>query len=111
MVRNIATRIGSGERPSAVRVAGRSRGAWLMRSGRILALTAGLAFAACGTTAAHSARWHPNGGPPRDETWHSPNLALMKYDANHDGILTRAELLGGLKAEFDGYDTNHDNCL
>lgn len=70
-----------------------------------------LALAACGTTAPHSARWHPNGGPARDENWHSPNAALMKYDANHDGVLTRAELLAGLRSEFDSYDTNHNNCL
>jgi len=82
-----------------------------MLRGRILALTAGLVVAACGTTSPHTVRWHPNGGPPRDENWHSPAIALMKYDANHDGILTRAELLAGVKAEFEGYDTNHDNCL
>jgi Ca2+-binding EF-hand superfamily protein len=35
----------------------------------------------------------------------------MKYDANHDGVLTRAELLSGLRAEFNSYDTNHNNCL
>src|SRR5690348_17512996 len=35
----------------------------------------------------------------------------MKYDSNHDGILTRAELLAGLKAEFESYDTDHNNCL
>jgi hypothetical protein len=69
------------------------------------------AVAACGTTAPRSGRWHPNGGPARDENWHSPNAALMKYDSNHDGVLTRAELLAGLKAEFDSYDTNHNNCL
>lgn len=82
-----------------------------MLSRQVLALTAGLVVAACGTTAPHNGRWHPNGEPPRDENWHSPAVALMKYDANHDRILTRAELLAGLKAEFDGYDTNHDNCL
>jgi Ca2+-binding EF-hand superfamily protein len=82
-----------------------------MRTGRIMALTAGLAVAACGTTAQHNARWHPNGGAARDENWHSPNVALLKYDANHDGVLTRSELLAGLKAEFDVSDANHDNCL
>jgi hypothetical protein len=76
-----------------------------------VALLAVLTLAGCGTTAPHTARWHPNGGPARDENWHSPNLALMKYDANHDGVLTRAELLAGLRAEFDAYDTNHNNCL
>ena len=54
--------------------------------------------------------WSPN-ARPRDENWHSPAAALLKYDANHDGILTRAELLAGLKAEFDAYDVNHNNCL
>ena len=84
-----------------------------MRTHRRLAVTlvAVMALAGCSTPAPHSGRWHPNGGPARDENWHSPAVALMKYDANHDGILTRAELLSGLKAEFDTYDTNHDNCL
>jgi Ca2+-binding EF-hand superfamily protein len=35
----------------------------------------------------------------------------MRFDANHDGVLTRAELIAGLKAEFDSYDTSHRNCL
>ena len=82
-----------------------------MQTRDLVALLAALAAAGCGTTAPHPARWHPNGGPPRDENWHSPNAALMKYDANHDGVLTRAELLAGLKAEFEAYDTDHNNCL
>jgi EF hand domain-containing protein len=82
-----------------------------MRKRDLVALLAVLAVAGCGTTEPHSGRWHPNGGPPRDENWHSPNVALMKYDSNHDGVLTRAELLAGLKAEFDAYDTDHNNCL
>jgi hypothetical protein len=82
-----------------------------MQKHDLVVLVAMLALSACGTTAPHSARWHPNGGPPRDENWHSPNAALMKYDSNHDGVLTRAELLAGLKAEFNAYDTDHNNCL
>ena len=35
----------------------------------------------------------------------------MKYDAEHDGILTRTELLTGLKTEFDAYDKDRNNCL
>ena len=35
----------------------------------------------------------------------------LKYDANHDGTLTRAELEAGLKADFDAADTNHDGRL
>ncbi|HEX4301736.1 MAG TPA: hypothetical protein VHZ78_03020 [Rhizomicrobium sp.] len=58
----------------------------------------------------HTPRWNPN-GTPRDENWHSPNANLLRYDANHDGTLTRDELKSGLKAEFDAYDVNHTNCL
>jgi hypothetical protein len=82
-----------------------------MQTREVVALLAVLAMSGCGTTAPHSGRWHPNGGPPRDENWHSQSAALMKYDSNHDGVLTRAELLAGLKAEFESYDTDHNNCL
>ena len=70
-----------------------------------------LALSACGMFGGGRApHWNPNGNP-RDENWHSPNAALLRYDANHDGTLTRAELLAGLKAEFDTYDVAHKNCL
>jgi len=50
--------------------------------------------------------------PPRDENFNGgPNAMLLKYDANKDGSLTRAELAAGLKAEFDSYDTKHTGCL
>ena len=49
---------------------------------------------------------------PRDENYHGGNAAmLIKYDANHDGTLTRAELIAGLKAEFAAHDTHHNGCL
>ena len=70
-----------------------------------------LLLTSCGTSSPHPGRWNPNGGPPRSEDWHSPKTTLMRYDANHDGILTRVELIAGLKAEFDGYDIGHKNCL
>ena len=45
--------------------------------------------------------------PPRDENYHGGNNAmLLKYDANHDGTLTRDELIAGLKAEFAALDTS-----
>jgi EF hand len=57
-------------------------------------------------------RWSPNKEDPRDENYHGgPNAMLLKYDANHDGTLTKAELIAGLKAEFDAYDTAHTGCL
>jgi Ca2+-binding EF-hand superfamily protein len=36
---------------------------------------------------------------------------LLKYDANHDGTVTRDELIRGLKAEFAVHDTHHNGCL
>jgi hypothetical protein len=50
--------------------------------------------------------------PPRDENYHGgPNALILKYDANHDGSVTRAELEAGLHADFDKYDTGHTGCL
>jgi Ca2+-binding EF-hand superfamily protein len=49
---------------------------------------------------------------PRDENYHGGNAAmLLKYDANHDGTVTRDELIRGLKAEFAAHDTHHNACL
>src|SRR2546423_9151782 len=49
---------------------------------------------------------------PRDENYHGGNAAmLLKYDANHDGTVTRDELIKGLKAEFAAHDTHHNGCL
>lgn len=82
-----------------------------MRKSTFSSLVAVILLAGCSSTPPHPGRWNPNGGPPRDENWHSPNATLMHYDANRDGIVTRAELIAGLKAEFDSYDNNHNNCL
>ena len=77
----------------------------------LLPLLGLLALSGCGMFGtAHTPRWNPN-ATPRDENWHSPNAGLLRYDANHDGTLTRDELKAGLKAEFDAYDVNHKNCL
>ena len=69
-------------------------------------------LAACGSTPS-SQRWNPYPTPPpRDENYHGgPNAMLLKYDANHDGTVTREELIAGLKAEFAALDTNHTGCL
>jgi Ca2+-binding EF-hand superfamily protein len=67
-------------------------------------------LAACAADPPKPHRWSPN-GPPRSENWHSPVETLMKFDADKDGILTRRELIKGLRAEFDGYDTQHTGCL
>ena len=47
----------------------------------------------------------------RPKEWHPSRDLLTKYDANHDGTLTKAELEAGLKTEFVAADTNHDACL
>jgi Ca2+-binding EF-hand superfamily protein len=49
--------------------------------------------------------------PPRDENFHGGPATLLKYDANHDGTLTKEELAAGLRAEFDALDTKHTGCL
>src|SRR5438270_9583680 len=36
---------------------------------------------------------------------------LLRYDANHDGIVTRDEMEAGLKADFGAADANGDGCL
>jgi EF hand len=36
---------------------------------------------------------------------------LLRYDANHDGVVTRAEMEAGLKADYQAADLNHDGCL
>ncbi|HEY4112422.1 MAG TPA: hypothetical protein VGM17_00030 [Rhizomicrobium sp.] len=56
------------------------------------------------------------GGPrPRDRdqsgTYHPPSTILEKYDANHDGTITRAELEAGLRADFAKADAKHTGCL
>jgi Ca2+-binding EF-hand superfamily protein len=54
----------------------------------------------------------PDGEKPRDENYQGGNAAMiLKYDANHDGTLTRGELIAGLKADFAARDTHHNGCL
>jgi Ca2+-binding EF-hand superfamily protein len=76
-----------------------------------LAILALFAVASCGSDESKPRRWYPNGGPPRNEDWHSPVTMLLKYDANHDGTLTRQELEAGLRTEFAAADKNHSSCL
>jgi EF hand len=64
-------------------------------------------LAACSTPQKHH-RWNPNGAPQAEA---SPAASILKYDANHDGILTRDELETGLKADFNAFDTRHTGCL
>lgn len=70
-----------------------------------------LALAAC-SGRPHPPPWMLPPEKPRDENYHGGNAAmLLKYDANHDGTVTRSELIAGLKAEFAAHDTHHNGCL
>lgn len=56
--------------------------------------------------------WMRPAEKPRDENYHGGNASmLLKHDANHDGTVTRAELIAGLKADFAAHDTKHNGCL
>jgi Ca2+-binding EF-hand superfamily protein len=50
---------------------------------------------------------------PREHAaaYHPPIELLQRYDTDHDGRLSRAELEAGLKADFAAADTNHDGRL
>jgi hypothetical protein len=70
-------------------------------------------LAACGSSQPSGPRWSPYPvPPPRDENFRGgSNAMLLKYDSNHDGTLTKEELVSGLRAEFDALDVQHTNCL
>lgn len=67
-----------------------------------------LVFAACVLTGCGSSEHF---GPIMALPGPPPGLALLKFDANHDGYVTRAELEAGLHAEFNAADKNHSGCL
>jgi Ca2+-binding EF-hand superfamily protein len=71
-----------------------------------LMIAATCALSAC---ASHHHRQIPENERPKE--WHPSRDLLTKYDANHDGTLTKAELEAGLKAEFDAADADHSGCL
>jgi len=84
-----------------------------LRFARLSALGLVALLAACGSSAPPGPRWSPYPTiAPRDENYHGgQNALLLKYDSNHDGTLTREELVAGLKAEFAALDAKHTGCL
>jgi hypothetical protein len=84
-----------------------------LRLFRLSALFLAGALTACGSSEPSQPRWTPyKVPPPRDENYHGgSNALLLKYDANHDGTLTREELVNGLRAEFAALDKSHSGCL
>jgi hypothetical protein len=51
----------------------------------------------------------PRRDPPKE--WHAAVNMLIKYDANHDGSVTRAEMEAGLRADFAKADYKRKGCL
>lgn len=79
-----------------------------MRGTIVLLIGAMALLAGCGT--ASKPRWSPF-LPPRSEAWHSCRSVLLRYDADGDGTVTRAELEAGLKQFFWQVDANRDGRL
>jgi len=76
----------------------------------ILSLAAALVLSAC---ANHP---HREGLPPGHRGKQAPQYrpgveALLSYDFNHDGSVTRAEMEKGLRQDFAAADTNHNGTL
>jgi hypothetical protein len=78
----------------------------------VLALGGLTVLTACKGSSENPPQWNPYSAlPPRNENYHGgPGAALKKYDANKDGILTRDELVAGLRAEFNAAATG-STCL
>jgi len=67
-------------------------------------VAAGTLAAVLTATVSQAAQRLPAGLPPSA-------ALLLRYDTNHDGIITREEMETGLKADFEAADSNHDSCL
>jgi Ca2+-binding EF-hand superfamily protein len=70
-----------------------------------------LLLACCALSACASGHHRRIPENERPKEWHPSRDLLTKYDANHDGTLTKAELEAGLKAEFNAADVDHNGCL
>lgn len=75
---------------------------------RILPLVLTFALGGCETLGLGS-RQQP--ARETDTDFHPTVEILSRYDANHDGTITRAEMEAGLKSDFAAADTNHDGRL
>jgi Ca2+-binding EF-hand superfamily protein len=83
-----------------------------LRHSPLIFLATTLLLAGCGGGQRQPPPWMRPAEKPRDENYHGgPVSMLTRYDSNHDGVLTRDELIAGLKAEFAAHDVKHDGCL
>ena len=63
-----------------------------------------VSLVACIATRSEAAQRLPAGLP-------ASAALLLRYDADHDDIVTKEEMEAGLKADFEAADTNGDGCL
>lgn len=49
--------------------------------------------------------------PAEAPVWRPAVEALLRYDTNHDGQVTRGELEAGIRKDFAAADTNHNGLL
>jgi hypothetical protein len=71
---------------------------------RIAGLLAALAAAVLTEAVSQAVERLPAGLPPSA-------ALLLRYDADHDGSVTKDEMEAGLKLDFSAADSNHDGCL
>jgi EF hand domain-containing protein len=70
----------------------------------IVFLAAGAAILLVGQARLYAAERLPPGLP-------ASAALLLRFDANHDGVITREEMEAGLKADFAAADTDGNGCL
>jgi hypothetical protein len=70
----------------------------------IVFLAAGAAILLVGQAGSYAAERLPPGLPPSA-------ALLLRFDANHDGIVTRDEMEAGLKADYAAADSDGNGCL
>ena len=72
--------------------------------GSIICVVGMAIIAAACSTSSNEPRRH------QEAPWH-PAVAIVEKYADKDGIVTRAAMEAGLKADFDQIDINHNGCL
>lgn len=80
-----------------------------MKTRIFIVILAALTLAGCGSL--FGGGDHRPMRAEQSEEWHPPSAMLLKYDANHDGKVTRYEMEEGLKADFARADAKHTGCL
>jgi hypothetical protein len=71
-----------------------------------------LLTAACSSGRNQPPPWMRPTEKPRDENFRGgPSAMLLTFDTSKDGIVTRDELIAGLRAEFAAHDVKRNGCL